>query len=122
MKRSLCVGMAMLVLSGCATGPAQKYEWGNYETSMYDYYKNPGKPDVLIVTIEQLIKKAEARNLTVAPGLYAEYGYLLMVQGKSQDAVAYFEKEKSKWPESTQLMDRMSKMATAQPAAAGGAQ
>lgn len=122
MKQLLCIGVAMLALSACATAPGPKYEWGNYETSMYGYYKNPSDASGLIKAIEAAIIKAEKTQRPVAPGLYAEYGYLLMVQGRSQDAIANFEKEKGLWPESAQLMDKMSKTALAQPpAAAGGA-
>lgn len=122
MKQFLCIGVAMLALSACATGPGPKYEWGNYETSMYGYYKNPADANGLSMAIEKAIKQAETTKRPVAPGLYAEYGYLLMVQGRAQDAIANFENEKRLWPESAQLMDKMSKMALAQqPAATGGA-
>jgi hypothetical protein len=107
--------IALLILTGCATGPQQKYEWGNYEQSMYEYYKNPADSNELILSIEKTIKTAAAENRIVAPGLYAEYGYLLMLQGKQQSAVDNFQKEKQKWPESTILMDRMIKLAETKP-------
>jgi hypothetical protein len=119
MKRILFVGAILLVLSGCVTAPQLKYEWGNYEQSLYNYYKNPNAPDDLILAIASTIKTAEATNRSVGPGLYAEYGYLLMMQGKQQDAIANFEKEKIRWPESAQLMDKMTKLAQTQPAAKG---
>jgi hypothetical protein len=120
MKRFVSIGVAALALSACVSAPPAKYTWGNYETAMYSYYKNPNSADQFMVTLAATIKKGESQN-TMAPGLYAEYGYMLMLQGKSQDAVANFEKEKGKWPESTLLMDRMIKMAALQPAASGGA-
>jgi hypothetical protein len=107
--------IALLILTGCATGSQHKYEWGNYEQSMYDYYKNPADSNPLILSIESTIKKSEITDRKVAPGLYAEYGYLLMLQGKQQDAVVNFEKEKQKWPESSILMDKMTKLAQAKP-------
>ena len=41
------------------------------------------------------------------PGLYAELGYALLEEGQTKEAVGYFEKEKTKWPESGFLMDKM---------------
>ncbi len=113
MKRFLCISVAMLALSACATAPQPKYDWGNYEQSMYGYYKSPANASELIASIATTIKNAEANKRSVGPGMYAEYGYLLLQQGNSQDAIVNFEKEKARWPESTQLMDRMSKLALA---------
>lgn len=114
MKRILLTGAALALLGGCATAPPPKYDWGNYEQSMYGYYKNPSAPDALMLDIESTIKKAEAGKRSVGPGMYAEYGYLLMARGRHQEALAWFEKEKSRWPESAVLMDRMSKIALTQ--------
>lgn len=112
-------GAILLVLNGCTTSPQSKYDWGNYEQSMYSYYKNPADANALILAIETTIITAETANRSVAPGLYAEYGYLLMMQGKQQDAVANFEKEKRRWPESTHLMDKMTRLAQSQAALKG---
>jgi hypothetical protein len=49
----------------------------------------------------------------VPPGSYAEYGYVLLLQGKRDEAMAYFEREKRAWPESTRLMDILLNTTTA---------
>jgi hypothetical protein len=99
-----------LSLVGCAgTG---KYYWGGYESSLYSYYKDPTKADQLSSTLAEVIKTSEKKNKTVAPGLYAEYGFILLQQGKRSDAAAYFEKEKQAWPESTVIMESMIKVAS----------
>ena len=119
MKQLICMALAMLGLSACvAPVPHAKYEWGNYEQSMYGYYKNPSNPAALTASLAAIIKKAEAQHTTVAPGLYAEYGYLLMLQGNQQGALDNFEKEKRKWPASVELMERMSNLAMMPQAAA----
>jgi len=43
----------------------------------------------------------------VPPGAYAEYGFLLFKQGDNRGAKAYFEKEKSAFPESGALMTKL---------------
>jgi hypothetical protein len=43
----------------------------------------------------------------MAPGLYAEYGFLLMRRGENTRAIKYYTKEKALWPESTVFMDSM---------------
>lgn len=115
MKRILIAGLTLFILSGCVTKPQSKYDWGNYEQSMYSYYKNPIASNELIQEIANTIKIAEEKKHVVGPGIYAEYGYLLMLQGRQQEAVVNFEKEKSRWPESSKLMDRMSNLAQTQP-------
>ncbi|MES2018100.1 MAG: DUF4810 domain-containing protein [Pseudomonadota bacterium] len=107
------MGAAALFLSACVTAPPAKYEWGQYEQLMYNYYKKPDSVKELMESMATTIRQAEAQQRSIGPGMYAEYGYLLMLQGKNQDAVDNFEKEKRRWPESAQLMDKMSKMAFA---------
>jgi hypothetical protein len=54
-----------------------------------------------------LIEETETTGRIVPPGIYAEYGYGLFQTGQYQDAMQYFEKEKSSWAEAAPLMDRM---------------
>jgi hypothetical protein len=121
MKKILSSLAALAVLAGCAA-PQNKYDWGNYEQSLYEYYKAPANTQALLLSLNTTITNAEANKRTVAPGLYAEYGFLLMQSGKPKEAIAYFEKEKSKWPESAALMNRMVAAAAAKPATAEVAQ
>ncbi|NNJ70828.1 MAG: DUF4810 domain-containing protein, partial [Kiritimatiellales bacterium] len=75
-----------------------------------------------------LIEKYEARKTPatkpMAPGLYAEYGFLLMRQGENGRAISYFNKEKALWPESAVFMDSMIQTAqiSNKRAPAGGAE
>ena len=47
----------------------------------------------------------------MAPGLYAEYAFLLMRRGENERAIEYYNKEKALWPESAQFMDSMIQVA-----------
>ena len=109
--RSLGLTLIGITLIGCASN---KYSWGDYEDSLYGYYKNPAKAEALVLTLEKTIQTAERTQKPIPPGLYAEYGYLLFQQGKAKEALPFFEKEKAKWPESTTLMNSMIQMASNQ--------
>ena len=102
--------LTLAALTGCVA--PTKYNWGSYESSLYSYYKDPAKIAELSSSLADTINTAEKSNKPVPPGVYAEYGYILHQQGKSSEAISFFEKEKSKWPESTALMDSMIQMAS----------
>ncbi len=113
----VCFLVAGLPIS-CAP---QQYVWGSYETELYGYYKDPDRLENLMMALETAIAEGEkltkktssasgAKTRRVAPGLYAEYGYLLMIKNEGAKAKSYFKKEKQSWPESTILMDKMIKV------------
>jgi hypothetical protein len=101
------------LLSGCAT-THDKYAWGSYDHSLYVYYKDPATVGALSQRLEATIKDADSTKAVVAPGIYAEYGYLLLQQGKAQDAIGAFQQEEKRWPESKVFMDRMIQVASSQ--------
>ncbi len=110
----LCLGM-LLVLAGCVTTAPAKYSWGNYENSLYSYYKDSSTSGAYEAELARMIRDAEVTAKPVPPGLYAEYGFLMLQEGKPKDAIAQFEKEKAKWPESTYLMNNLIRMASNPP-------
>ncbi|UCD85614.1 MAG: DUF4810 domain-containing protein [Deltaproteobacteria bacterium] len=82
------------------------YVWNNYDNTLYEYYKNPTERAKFIEALEETILKAEESG-RVPPGIYAEYGYAQYEEGNFTEAVAYFQKEYDKWPESRILMAKM---------------
>ena len=111
-RRLLLAAFSLSLLSACVA-PA-KYNWGNYDGTLYGYYKDPTRLDAHVVEMESIIRSSEQTNKKVAPGIHAEYGYFLMQNGKSAAAVTQFEKEKTNWPELTQIMSSMIRLALAQ--------
>jgi hypothetical protein len=101
-----------IMLAGCAV--PTKYTWGNYDRSLYGYYKDTTKSAEHMAELQSIVRSAEETRAKVAPGIHAEYGYFLMQQGKPNEAASQFEKEKAAWPESAQLMESMIKIASAQ--------
>jgi hypothetical protein len=111
-RASFLVVAIVGLLTGCVTAN-QKYEWGKYDSSLYAYYKDPTKADELAASLAAVIAAADANRAKVPPGIYAEYGYLQMQQGKNQEAVDSFKQEAAHWPESKVFMDQMIKVASA---------
>lgn len=104
MKQLMFIGLTAALISGCASQPG--YKWGQYEQSLYNYYANPAKVAELSNSLFNDIEEAE-RKQRVPPGLYAEYGYLMLETGMPRKAAFYFNKEKSLWPESTHFMNTL---------------
>ncbi|WP_088143339.1 DUF4810 domain-containing protein [Achromobacter xylosoxidans] len=114
MKRLITVPLvaaALLLSAGCAQNNNSKYTWGKYDDALHSFYKQPGQSAEYMAELEKTIQMAEAGKLPAAPGIYAEYGYMLMLAQRNGEAVAYFQKEKAAWPESARFMDGMIKTA-----------
>jgi hypothetical protein len=109
--RHLLPILALGLLAACV--PPPHYQWGGYEQSLYGYYKDPAKADEYTLKLAEAVKRGEEEG-HIAPGLHAEYGYMLMNSGKNTEAIAEFESEKKRWPDSTLLMDRMIRLANGQ--------
>ena len=109
---TVAVATGSLLMAGCQTTQGL-YHWGDYESGLYGYYKDPAE---LAALSEQLLAAIEDANGRVAPGMYAEYGTLMLHQGKKDEAVIYYAKERDLWPESRHLMDTMINNLTRKPA------
>lgn len=105
MNRAILLVLVAAAASGCAS--QTMYHWGGYDSALYGHYRKPAEREAWVEALKVAIVEAEQEGRRVPPGLYAEYGYALLEEGKTKDAVAYFEKEKAKWPESTVLMTKM---------------
>jgi hypothetical protein len=100
-----------LLLAGCVTNH-QRYGWGTYDPSLYAYYKDPTKEAAFAESLTAIISTADSNHAQVPPGIYAEYGYLQLQEGKNSAAVELFKQEEAHWPESRVFMDRMIKVAS----------
>jgi hypothetical protein len=103
---------AAFLLSACSSGPKPLYNYEDYSDTYYGAKKNMTEESSLELqkSIENAIENAsESSSGRVAPGMYANLGYIYLKSGKSKEAIASFEKEKSIYPESAHFMDRMIK-------------
>lgn len=101
-----CGFVALTGSLGCATQSTSTFYWGDYEKSLYRRYAE-GDAAYVDVYLLETIRSAEQRQLRLPPGVYADYGFLLYKRGDYDGALAYFEKEKRLFPESTALMAKL---------------
>lgn len=95
---------AALMLSACASNNSL-YEWGSYQPALISYKKTADK-----AAFEEELRKSIAygeESGRVPPGMYAELGYLLYEEGNAAEAEEFFAKERSAFPESATLMDKL---------------
>lgn len=98
------LGATALSMAACATPP--RFEFGAYEPTLYAYYKKPEMADKYEAALEKAIERGEATD-RLAPGMYAELGYLRLSQGDQSAAVQMFEREADAFPESAFFMNRI---------------
>jgi len=115
MKKTISLGILIslsFIISGCSNQPKPLYTYGNYSESYYASKKDVSADTALELqkSIEFAIENAgESRSGRVAPGMYANLGYIYLKGGKTNKAIESFKKEKSIYSESAHFMDRMIK-------------
>lgn len=97
----------MATVSSCA--PKRMYYWGQYSNTYYDLQKENSEENLADhkSALKEIIEKSEAEYDRVPPGIYSEYGYILMSTGQKKEAVSYFKKEMDVYPESRVLMEAL---------------
>lgn len=100
-----CFAVFMLLgfLSGCVK---THYAWNDYDSKLYNHYKDPSQKEEFAIALKESLEDAEAAK-AVPPGIYAEYGFLLYEQGNSLESIKYYQKEYDMWPESRFFMSKM---------------
>lgn len=90
-----------------ACSPRPQYDWGTYNDSIHGLYVSP-ENYILDEDIERLASEMEKTEPgKVPPGKAAHLGFLYTTKGLKEEARRYFELEKSLFPESTVLMNRL---------------
>lgn len=107
MRSLILVLASMMVITGCAA--PSLYQWGGYDSMLYESYKDPVNVEEMKVKLEAHIAEMQKTNQKVAPGLYAELGTLYLQSGDSKKAIEMYSQERDAWPESQRLMSAMIK-------------
>lgn len=104
------IGLIVIALSSCKSYRQPLYAWGTYATDTYAVINNQGDKSKLKQTYEAMIEKAQqSERKQVPPGIYAEYGILLITLGENEKGVSMLEKEVETYPESEVYIRKMLK-------------
>jgi hypothetical protein len=110
MKYTPIVILSMLaILSGCTPSSKTLYYWGDYSQTLYNYKKAPDEKTLAAhkKELENIIQEAPNKRKAVPPGVMAEYGYLLLREGKEEEGMQYLDKESALYPESQVFIQRV---------------
>ncbi|ASJ23597.1 DUF4810 domain-containing protein [Laribacter hongkongensis] len=104
----MVIGLVLLV-SGCASNNHQSlYQWGGYQTQVYDYFKG-GDKEKQVISLEKDLEKMRASNNPVPPGVHAHLGLLYADLGNDSKAAEHLDAEKVQYQESTTYIDMLLK-------------
>lgn len=111
MKSILCISGTLLILAACTT-EKPLYSWDNYQAASYNYLKNSDEASTqeLIETYQKIIEKQKGTRGVVPPGVYADYGFLLLQANRTEEGKELLVKEVALYPESKIFIDRILKM------------
>jgi hypothetical protein len=111
MKKELLLAVPLLLLLSC-TVQKPLYSWSNYQTTSYNYLKNNQDKDLqeLLDSYKKIIEKQEGTRNVPPPGVCADYGYLLIMKGKTAEGKTLLKKEVELYPESKIFIDRILKL------------
>jgi hypothetical protein len=101
MLKVIIAASVALSVAACAT--PSRFEWGNYENSLYVYYKKPDARENYRKALIEAIERGEKSD-RLAPGMYAELGFLFLEDGNNAEAISRFQKEMAAFPESRQFL------------------
>lgn len=111
MKKLIPIAIVLLLTLSACNVQKPLYSWSNYDTTSYNYLKNHDEKSSteLIKTYEQIIKKQKGSRAVVPPGVYADYGTILIQAGKTQEGIKMLKMEVSLYPESAVFISNILK-------------
>lgn len=97
------------LFAGCATANKPMYSWGDYSSSLYSVKKDASDDNVTKhkQVLLRIMDDSKEKGLRVPPGVYCEYGYILIKEGKADDALSYLDLEEQTYPESKVFIQRL---------------
>jgi hypothetical protein len=100
--------IGFIFLAGCASDK-NIYYWGDYSETLYAFKKNPDEKTTAEhkKMLLKIIDDSPKKNKQVPPGVFAEYGYMLIQEGKGEEGMLYLEKEATVYPESFVFIQRL---------------
>ena len=117
MKRdSLLIILLVFLISSCAPSTSL-YTWGSkkkysYHNASYMYLKvnDEASIDALKTSYIDIINKQKGTRKTVPPGIYADYGFMLISLDEREKGIELLKKEMVLYPESSVFITRILNM------------
>ena len=77
------VGAVAVVCASCSSN-SQLYNWKGYEQAVYAYTQTPDEQNLekLLTVYDRLLHAPGGVRMVPPPGVCADYGYLLLMNGK----------------------------------------
>jgi len=109
-KIAFIIACSLFLLASC-TPQKTLYNWGKYQETSYQYVKTDTDKsyDKLLKAYEYIINNQKEGRRVVPPGIYADYGFLLVKQGKTQEGLKLMKMEVALYPESAVFVGRIIK-------------
>jgi hypothetical protein len=111
MRKNLFLILGIAFLMSC-TAEKPLYSWEKYETTSYNYLKNNDEKTLLalIESYQTIIEKQKGTRKEVPPGIYADYGFILLQAKKVKEGKEMLAMEVAHYPESKIFIDKILKM------------
>ncbi len=111
MTKLLLVGIVGLSFSLTSCATKNLYTWSDYEKRSYAYIKESSEENLedLIKSYETMLIKQTGKRKTPPPGIFADYGYLLIKKGMIGEGIIMLKKEMALYPESSTFLSRIIK-------------
>ena len=110
MKKTILLSFSIIILS--CSAPKTLYNWDKYDSVSYSYLKKVDEKSTenLIKIYQKIIKKQNGTRGVIPPGLYADYGFVLIQNNRMEEGKLMLQKEIELYPESKVFIDRIFKM------------
>lgn len=111
MKNFTKLMLVAIVLSSCAK---PMYYWGDYDGAFYSHQKNLDDKSArkLLAAYKDMVNNAKKKSVRQVPppGIYADYGFMLIKEGREREGERMLEKEMQTYPESAFFIQQLLKM------------
>ena len=111
MKKITFITACSLFLLASCTSQKSLYNWGKYQEASYQYVKTDTDQsfEKLLKAYEYVINNQKEGRQVVPPGIYADYGFLLVKRGKTEEGLKLMKMEVALYPESSVFVGRIIK-------------